>query len=342
MPALEYNLLYINVSKEVIVINKQKFLAELGKLLTFMNDEDRTRAMAMYSEMFDSFNDESALIKALMSPTRQAILISRSYDRSSSGDSAFIAVIEKVRQDAAASIKIVPAPVSEPEPPVQGPDLEAELEAESRALADEEEAEVTSADAASSDETGTDESALEVSVSEAAPSAAEDSAEPEQEEQSSDIPAEAPDAMPETPADKEAEPTDEVDVIGLITGSKPAAPVPATERRAKVFLLILYTLIAIPFGIVGVCVLLVPSVLTAALTAVSGFSCFALGAAALSGFAVLADFFTVLGLAVITLAVSLLLLWTVIWLLFGAIPGWIRFLCALGSALCFKEVEVDG
>lgn len=33
---------------EVTHINKQKFLAELGKLLTFMYDEDRQTALAMY------------------------------------------------------------------------------------------------------------------------------------------------------------------------------------------------------------------------------------------------------------------------------------------------------
>ena len=34
-------------------INKQKFLAELGKLLTFMYEEDRQRAMSLYSRMFE-------------------------------------------------------------------------------------------------------------------------------------------------------------------------------------------------------------------------------------------------------------------------------------------------
>ena len=39
---------------EVTDINKQKFLAELGKLLTFMYDEDRQDALAMYARMFDA------------------------------------------------------------------------------------------------------------------------------------------------------------------------------------------------------------------------------------------------------------------------------------------------
>ncbi len=61
-------------------INKQKFLAELGKLLTFMYDEDRQDALAMYARMFDSAPDEQALIQFLVSPTRQAVVIARAYN----------------------------------------------------------------------------------------------------------------------------------------------------------------------------------------------------------------------------------------------------------------------
>lgn len=65
---------------EVIHINKQKFLAELGKLLTFMYDEDRQTALAMYGRMFDNARDEQALIQFLISPTRQAVVIARAYN----------------------------------------------------------------------------------------------------------------------------------------------------------------------------------------------------------------------------------------------------------------------
>lgn len=61
-------------------INKQKFLAELGKLLTFMYDEDRQDALAMYARMFDAAPDEQALIQFLVSPTRQAVVIARAYN----------------------------------------------------------------------------------------------------------------------------------------------------------------------------------------------------------------------------------------------------------------------
>ncbi len=61
-------------------INKQKFLAELGKLLTFMYEEDRQSALAMYAKLFDNARDEQSLLQFLVSPTRQAVLIARAYN----------------------------------------------------------------------------------------------------------------------------------------------------------------------------------------------------------------------------------------------------------------------
>ena len=62
-------------------INRQKFLAELAKLLTFMYEEDRRYALDMYERMFDiAEGSEQWLIQNLMSPTRQAVIIARSYD----------------------------------------------------------------------------------------------------------------------------------------------------------------------------------------------------------------------------------------------------------------------
>ena len=62
-------------------INRQKFLAELAKLLTFMYEEDRRYALDMYERMFDiAEENEQWLIQNLMSPTRQAVIIARAYD----------------------------------------------------------------------------------------------------------------------------------------------------------------------------------------------------------------------------------------------------------------------
>ena len=68
-------------SSEVNAINRQKFLAELAKLLSFMYEEDRRYALDMYERMFDiAAGSEHWLIQNLMSPTRQAVIIARSYD----------------------------------------------------------------------------------------------------------------------------------------------------------------------------------------------------------------------------------------------------------------------
>ena len=72
--------LIVPKQSEVTDINKQKFLPELGRLLTFMVEEDRQTALAMYSRLFDDAEDEQLLQNLLESPTRQAVVIARAYD----------------------------------------------------------------------------------------------------------------------------------------------------------------------------------------------------------------------------------------------------------------------
>ena len=45
-----------------------------------MYEEDRQKALAMYSKMFDDADNEQALIQSLISPTRQAVVVARAYD----------------------------------------------------------------------------------------------------------------------------------------------------------------------------------------------------------------------------------------------------------------------
>lgn len=102
---------------EVNTINKQKFLAELGRLLTFMYEEDRQTALSMYTRLFDMADDEQAVLHFLVSPTRQAVLLARTYDAAerklqvhsqhrdaSSADSgelpAFVSAIEALEREA--------------------------------------------------------------------------------------------------------------------------------------------------------------------------------------------------------------------------------------------------
>ena len=64
----------------MITINKRKFLTELGKLLTFMFEEDRQRALSVYESMFDEAEDDTALMQFLGSPTKQAVTVARAYN----------------------------------------------------------------------------------------------------------------------------------------------------------------------------------------------------------------------------------------------------------------------
>ena len=114
---------------EVKRINRQKFLAELGRLLTFMYEEDRQTALAMYNRMFDEAEDEQALIQYLVSPTRQAVVLARAYNakerklqvHSQSRDEYeqvsdeipdFVLAINKLQEEASA-LKITTQQVSE-------------------------------------------------------------------------------------------------------------------------------------------------------------------------------------------------------------------------------------
>lgn len=64
----------------MIKIEKHRFLAELGRLLTFMFEEDRRTALSMYEDMFDRTENPEQLMKLLVSPTRQAVIIARVYN----------------------------------------------------------------------------------------------------------------------------------------------------------------------------------------------------------------------------------------------------------------------
>ena len=95
-------------------INKQRFLTELGRLLTFMYEEDRTHELEMYAEIFDEVNNETAVLQLLVSPTRQAVNLARAYDardrkfQDDGQEPAYQLVIDDIRRQAA---MLMPAPV---------------------------------------------------------------------------------------------------------------------------------------------------------------------------------------------------------------------------------------
>jgi len=63
-------------------LNKQRFLAELSRLLVYMTEGDRELTMRRYTEMFDAAGEEGEqdLIKSLGTPTKVAISLSRGYE----------------------------------------------------------------------------------------------------------------------------------------------------------------------------------------------------------------------------------------------------------------------
>ena len=99
-------------------MDKKKFLNELGKLLTYMYEEDRLSALELYEDLFRDANDEDALLSLLVSPTRQAVVIARTYnakdqrlsvesksgkesaDVSGSATPGFVIAIDKIRAEA--------------------------------------------------------------------------------------------------------------------------------------------------------------------------------------------------------------------------------------------------
>ncbi len=67
---------------EVTHINRQRYMAELSKLLAFMFKEDREDILEQYNKLLDEAEDEQALLESFGSPTKLAVTISRTYKRS--------------------------------------------------------------------------------------------------------------------------------------------------------------------------------------------------------------------------------------------------------------------
>ena len=357
------------VQSEVTDINKQKFLAELARLLTFMYEEDRQEALAMFEGMFDEAEDEQALLQALVSPTRQAVVIARAYnarerklqvhaqsrDEGAQDDSAdFVQAIYQVRSEALGAQVITPVvdenqfslfdelsaepvvPDAEPEPAAEepvAPEPEAPAEPAPEAAADEPEL----APAPAAEEAVSEEPALQQAVPESVVDEVDaflaDFTLPD------DIT--SPETVPQ-PAAAETEPVQE-ELLLIPDEEEPYtyAPPAETLRKPKVFLLILYIILAIPLTLAGIILLLVPTILFLALAAgtiCAGVMAFA---AAFSGFTMFSDLMVVLGLAIIVLALGLLFLWIFIWFIAGAIVGLVRGVISLGEQWCYKEVAAE-
>lgn len=298
-----------------------------------MYEEDRLRALELYSRMFEDAADESALIQSLVSPTRQAVVVARAYntnlgklsvttetkaapeDRDENGIPDYVQAIEAVR---AAAFARQPAPAREtPEEPA--PAEEAPEEAEETAPAEK-----------ASEETEEPAPAEEAPEETEEPAPAAEAPAPAENKTQENIEFFS---MPEEGKEEAAENEGEESVFNIDTDL-----MRQPRRKAKVFALIVYILFAIPLTLAAIVILLVPAVLFLALSVASIICGVVVVSTALNGFAVIADIMVVLGMALVLFALGLLFLWTAIWFIGGAIVGVVHGVAALCDKWCYKEV----
>ena len=356
------------------LINRQQFMSELSKLLTFMFKEDRSEIIQQYNEMLDNAEDEQAMLESFGSPTRLAVAISRSYQRDErklsvhadskdggSGEAvkvkpviptqgkkssapivkpndpaadAYVDIIEEIRREKAAEEGIEYKPIFFKEEPKPEPVAEPEVE---------EPAEETEQPADDVDEAP----AVE------AVAADEENAENDSEASDSEAQAEDADADTAEVADDggEAEATAEVEaaepadeaahVLATVFNETPEAA-PEKAKKTNVFALILYIIVSIPVGLVLLLVMLglELSVLGCGLLGLRvGFSLLSF---TFSGMSVFADVLLCFGVNLAVLALGVLVTWLAVWLIIVSVPGLIRGIKNLGIKLCVKEVEIDG
>ena len=324
-----------------------------------MYEEDRLRALELYSRMFEDAADESALIQSLVSPTRQAVVVARAYnanlgklsvttetkaapeDRDENGIPDYVQAIEAVR---AAAFARQPAPAREtPEEPAPAEEASEETEEPAPAEEEPEEAEETAPAEKASEETEEPAPAEEAPEETEEPAPAEEAPEaPEEAAPAAEAPAPAENktqenieffSMPEEGKEEAAENEGEESVFNIDTDL-----MRQPRRKAKVFALIVYILFAIPLTLAAIVILLVPAVLFLALSVASIICGVVVVSTALNGFAVIADIMVVLGMALVLFALGLLFLWTAIWFIGGAIVGVVHGVAALCDKWCYKEV----
>ena len=355
------------VQSEVTDINKQKFLAELARLLTFMYEEDRQEALAMYEGMFDEAGDEQALLQALVSPTRQAVAIARAYnakerklqvhaqsrdENAAEGDADFVLAINQVRSDALGDQTPKPAVdenqfslfddfVPETDATISEPAADEPAQPICPTVVSEEAPAGAEAEPAAAPAEGEAVPADEPEQEPVIPGSVIDQVDAFLADFSLPDDVIAPDAASQPEA--EEEPYVQEELLQISDEDEPAEkpPIVGTVRKPKVALLVLFILLAIPLTLVGVVVLLVPTVLFLALAAGTIIAGVMILSAAFSGFTMFSDLLVVLGLAIIVLALGLLFLWIFIWFIGGAIVGLVRSVVSLGEQWCYKEVAAE-
>ena len=351
------------------VIDRQKYVAELGKLLSGMAPQDREAVLRGVNARFDEEGDDAAVIASLGSPTFAAVSVLRGYTPPEEGASDSVPMPEPRRT------RPEPKPV-EPEPIEPEPE---EPEAPEEAEPEEPEAESAEADEPSPVEPVPEAESTEPAEPAPEPEAppAEPETEPEPEPEQPEIPAEP--AEPETaeePAEAEApedavgpaeepEEPDQPEESGTeaegpgepagtgeaegpeeaeenpdlppFWGGPPELPKPP---KAKVGLLILYIILGVAVGL--------PLTVLFACVALGIFGCGGalIAAAALLvsfcflGMGVVADILLLAGAALVLAALGLLLFFAV-WFFIRCVVGFVNLILRKGREWCYDHGEVD-
>lgn len=349
------------------VIDRQKYVAELGKLLSGMAPQDREAVLRGVNARFDEEGDDAAVIASLGSPTFAAVSVLRGYTPPEEGASDSVPMPEPRRA------RPEPKPV-EPEPIEPEPE---EPEAPEEAEPEEPEAESAEADEPSPVEPVPEAESTEPAEPAPEPEAppAEPETEPEPEPEQPEIPAEP--AEPETaeePAEAEApedavgpaeEPEEREESGTEAEGpGEPAEPDEAEEPeeaeespdlppfwggppelpkppKAKVGLLILYIILGVAVGL--------PLTVLFACVALGIFGCGGalIAAAALLvsfcflGMGVVADILLLAGAALVLAALGLLLLFFAVWFFIRCVVGFVNLILRKGREWCYDHGEVD-
>lgn len=347
------------------VIDRQKYVAELGKLLSGMAPQDREAVLRGVNARFDEEGDDAAVIASLGSPTFAAVSVLRGYTPPEEGASDSVPMPEPRR--ARPEPKPVEPEPEEPEAPEEAEPEEPEAES---AEADEPspvepvpEAESTEpAEPApepeappAEPETGPEPEPEqpEIPAEPAEPETAEEPAEAEAPEDASE-PAEEPEEPdepeepgteaegPEGPAESdeadEPEEAEENPDLPPFWGGPPELPKPP---KAKVGLLILYIILGVAVGL--------PLTVLFACVALGIFGCGGalIAAAALLvsfcflGMSVVADILLLAGAALVLAALGLLLLFFAVWFFIRCVVGFVNLILRKGREWCYDHGEVD-
>lgn len=355
------------------VIDRQKYVAELGKLLSGMAPQDREAVLRGVNARFDEEGDDAAVIASLGSPTFAAVSVLRGYTPPEEGASDSVPMPEPRRT------RPEPKPV-EPEPIEPEPE---EPEAPEEAEPEEPEAESAEADEPSPvepvPEAESTEPAEPAPEPEAPPAEPETGPEPEPEQpeipaepaepETAEEPAEAeapedavgPAEEPEEPDEpeesgteaegpgepagtgeaeepEEAEEAEENPDLPPFWGGPPELPKPP---KAKVGLLILYIILGVAVGL--------PLTVLFACVALGIFGCGGalIAAAALLvsfcflGMGVVADILLLAGAALVLAALGLLLLFFAVWFFIRCVVGFVNLILRKGREWCYDHGEVD-